>query len=84
MATQLHGIIHGKRIELERETGLPAGSAVIVYIQPGPLPLEEKRRLVDVLCGAWAGDPSLAPIFTEIEQQRAMTTPREVNFHAPS
>ena len=72
MATQLHGVIHGKRIDLESETGLPSGSAVIVHIQPEPLSLEEKRRLAEALCGAWAGDPSLKPIFAEIEQQRVV------------
>ena len=82
MATQLHGVIHGKRIELERETGLPPGSAVTVYIQLTPLPLGEKRRLADMLCGAWAGDPSLKSIFAEIEQQRATTIPGSSNTSA--
>jgi hypothetical protein len=84
MVAHLHGVIHGKRIELEEETGLPSGSAVIVDIQPKPLSLEEKQRLADALCGVWANDPSLKPIFDEIERQRALTTPRDVNFHAAS
>jgi hypothetical protein len=84
MVAQLHGVIHGKQIELEHETGLPYGSVVIVQIQPKPLSLEEKHQMVDALCGTWAGDPSLTPIFTEIEQQRALTTARTVNFHAAS
>jgi hypothetical protein len=84
MVAHLHGVIHGKRIELEEETGLPSGSAVIVDIQPKPLSLEEKQRLADTLCGTWATDPSLKPIFDEIERQRTLTAPRDVNFHAAS
>ncbi len=75
---QMQGIIRGKQIELEREAGFPSGLTVIVNIQPKPLTLEEKRRLVDSLCGAWADDSSLWPIFAEIERQRAITIPREV------
>jgi len=82
MVLQIRGTIEGKRIELERETGLPPGSSVMVKIEPKPLDLEEKRHLVDLLCGAWAEDSSLKVIFTEIEQRRAMTLPREVNFYA--
>jgi hypothetical protein len=71
---QMQGIIRGRQIELEREAGLPLGSAVIVNIQPKPLTLKEKQRLVDLLCGAWADDASLWPIFAEIEHQRTIST----------
>ena len=84
MATHVQGVIRGKHIELEHEIGLPSGSIVMVRIEPKGLSLEEKRRLVMSLCGAWASDASLGPIFAEIEQQRALSMPREVNFHAPS
>jgi hypothetical protein len=49
-----------------------------------PLSLEEKRTLLDDLCGAWAGDSTIGPIFAEIEQERRQTTPREVSFDDPS
>ena len=84
MLVPIQGIIRGKQIELERETGLPSGSTVVVRIEPRRVPLEERRRLVDVLCGAWANDTSLKSIFEEIEQLRALALPREVNFHAAS
>ena len=53
-----------------------------VKIEPKPLDLEEKRRLADSLCGAWADDVSLRAIFMEIERRRAVTLPRETEFHA--
>jgi len=81
MVLQAQGTIRGRQIELDRETGLPAGSSVIVRIESVPLALEEKRSLADSLCGAWAGDASLEAIFAEIEQQRAATLPREVSFN---
>jgi len=84
MVLQLHGIVKGKKIELERETGLPSGSVVVVRVEPKRLPLEEKRRLVDILSGAWADDNSLQTLFAEIERLRDITPPREVNFDAAS
>ena len=84
MVFQLRGIIKGKQIELERETGLPSGSVVVVRVEPKQLPLEEKRRLVDVLSGIWADDNSLKTLFAEIEKSRNVTPPREVNFDAAS
>ena len=84
MVVQLHGIIKGKQTELERETGLPSGSVVVVRVEPKRLPLEEKRRLVDALSGIWADDPSLKTLFAEIERLRSITPPREVNFDAAS
>jgi len=48
------------------------------------LPLADKYRLVDQLCGAWKNDTSLTPIFSEIEQARPLNLPRKVSFDAPS
>ncbi len=87
MFAQMQGIIKGARIELEHETALPYGAAVLVSIMPQPkleLTLEEKRRLTDSLCGTWAGDPSINTIFAEIEHHRTMSTSREVNFDVAS
>lgn len=82
MALQIRGTVDGKRIDLERETGLPSGSTVTVKIEPKPLDLEEKLRLADSLCGAWANDSSVRAIFMEIERRRALALPRETEFHA--
>ncbi|MDM8520220.1 hypothetical protein QUF64_09240 [Anaerolineales bacterium HSG6] len=48
------------------------------------LPLADKYRLVDQLCGSWKSDKSLDPIFSEIEEARLLNMPREVSFDAPS
>ncbi|MBI3978098.1 MAG: hypothetical protein HY331_07930 [Chloroflexi bacterium] len=82
MLPSIRGVVRGKRIELEEETGLPPGSEVIVAIRPRPLTLEEKRRLTEELCGTWAADDSLPPIFAEIERIRDATLPRDVDFDA--
>lgn len=84
MITQLNGIIRGKQIELERETGLPAGAEVVVTIERRPLTLEDKRRLLRRLSGSWANDPSLKAIFEEIQRERAQSQPRDVDFNVAS
>ena len=81
MDIEVQGVINGKYIELDWEPGLPSGTAVLVRIHAKSPSLEEQRHLVDALCGAWAGDPGLAPIFSETEQQRAITMPREADWH---
>ncbi|MCB8946080.1 MAG: hypothetical protein H6658_20235 [Ardenticatenaceae bacterium] len=49
-------------------------------LEKTPLSLKQKWDLVDQLCGAWANDNSLPPIFSAIEHQRAASKPREVSF----
>lgn len=84
MSVQIRGIVNGRQIELDRETGLPSGSIVTVSIEQKPLSLDEKRTMADALCGAWAGDSSIPDIFSSIEHERGLATPREANFDAPS
>ena len=84
MELPLHGIVDGKHIELEQETGLPAGSSVLVQIQRVALDLDLQRQLIEALCGAWADDPSLTNIFADIERQRAQAEARDVDYDASS
>jgi F0F1-type ATP synthase delta subunit len=49
-------------------------------LQKPDVSLAQKQRLIDQLCGSWAEDESLGPIFATIEQQRALNTLREVSF----
>jgi hypothetical protein len=76
---QIPGIVNGKSIELEHETGLPEGSQVIINILPVSLSLSEKLKRAESLCGTWAGDPSLDTIFAEIERQRNAAIAREID-----
>ena len=68
MEMQVHGVIDGKHIELEKETGLPAGSPVLVQIQSTPPDLRAQRQVIEALCGAWSDDPSLPDIFANIHR----------------
>jgi hypothetical protein len=81
--TVLKGVIHGKTIELEMESGLPDGQPVDVKVQPrvetGPRlpPGEGIRRSA----GAWADDPAGLDEFLKQlrqcrEQDRAPIEPR--------
>lgn len=81
---QAQGIIIGRYIELLHKTDLPEGLPVTVDIRPESFSLEEKRRMIDELCGSWADDSSLGPIFCEIEDSRRSSSSREVNFDAAS
>ncbi len=44
------------------------------------LSIDQKQNLVDQLCGTWADDKSILPIFQDIEQQRLLNKPPEVSF----
>ena len=81
---QVQGVIHGQHVMLSRATSLPNGSPVMVAIRRVSLSLEEKRALIDRLCGAWAQDESLQRIFEEIEIERHQSFAREVNFDVAS
>lgn len=81
---QIQGILKGNHIELSQELNLPDGLSVTVEIHPASSSIEEKRRMIDSLCGSWAKDDSLTPIFDEIERNRRNAAPREVAFDAAS
>jgi hypothetical protein len=80
MKTALKGVIHGKVIELERESGLPDGQQVSVTLEtvaPATSPtsggaLESLRRAA----GAWSDDPQGLDRFLEWNrQQRKVSRP---------
>ena len=80
----VRGIVNGNQIELDSETGLPSGTTVMVTSHTAPLTLEQKRVLVDELCGTWADDSSVQEIFAEIARERHDALPRNVEFDAAS
>jgi hypothetical protein len=65
----IKGIIHGKTIELEEESGLPDGSQVAVVLQSEPArPNGEGLRRA---FGGWAGeDVELDAFLAEIRSNR--------------
>lgn len=56
-------------IRFPQKICLPDGTQVIVRIEP-VLKTKEKQKIVSELCGAWSDDPTITPIFKEIEQER--------------
>jgi predicted DNA-binding antitoxin AbrB/MazE fold protein len=66
-------------IRLPKKVGLPEGTRVVVKIEP-ILKTKEKIKIASELCGAWSGDPTIASIFREIEEDRHRYLGREVNF----
>ena len=68
----LRGVIHGKTIELEQESGLPDGQSVAVTVQPfgpqGRLPPGDGIRRS---AGAWSDDPQgLDEYLKQLHQDR--------------
>jgi len=80
MTTILHGTVHGKRIELDADAGLPDGQPVTVLLTPAARepaavdPLEALRRAA----GSWSDDPEGVERYVEWTQQQ-----RQVNREEP-
>lgn len=70
MVMRLTGVIRGRQIELDRDTGLADGATVDVRIEHPSRPVDKLRRRVDALCGAWSDDDSVEAVFEEIERAR--------------
>ena len=66
-------------IRLPRKVGLPDGTRVIVRIEP-VLKSRAKLKIISELSGAWSNDPTIIPIFEEIEQERHSYFGREISF----
>ena len=66
-------------IRLPKKVKIPEGTKVIVKIEPA-LKSAEKRKIISSLCGSWADDATIAPIFEEIENERHHYHGREVRF----
>ncbi len=55
---ELRGVIRGRIIELEAETGLPDGASVTVQLKDRRRELSDEERRASLLraAGGWAGD----------------------------
>jgi hypothetical protein len=74
----LKGVVHGKTIELDDETGLPDGQSVSVTVQPVQetrLPPGEGIRRS---AGAWADDIDELDEFLDWNQQQRKVGRREI------
>ncbi len=69
MSDLVHGVIHGKTIELQSDPGLGEGQAVEVLIRPAPSPVRAGDG-IRRSAGALADDPHWDAIMDEIHQAR--------------
>lgn len=84
MIQKLNGRIDGKRIDLEHETGLPAGTTVSVQIESHSTSSDDARDRLMALAGVWKDDQEIADIFEQILSERELRPFRDVSFDAPS
>ena len=85
MHVRANGVLRGDRIELDHPVkNLPDGSLVSLVLSPRGVSIDERRRLIDELCGTWASDASLAPIFEKIAESRSDSLGRPINLDDPS
>jgi len=66
-------------IRLPKKVGLPDGTRVLVKIEP-ILKTKVRLKVISELSGSWSNDPSVIPIFEEIEKERHSYFGREVIF----
>ncbi|MCI0685130.1 MAG: hypothetical protein L0Y71_23780 [Gemmataceae bacterium] len=76
----LHGIIHGRTIELQQDSGLPDGQKVVVTVQALPdasrlSPGEGLRRAF----GGWAEDGDELDRYLEWNRQQRKMNRREID-----
>lgn len=84
MMFEFRGIVNGKKVDLDQEVNLPAGTVVTVRLETEDPALAIARNLIDAGCGAWADDPSIPIIFDEILRERHTRTCRPVDFDVPT
>ncbi len=80
MTKIMHGIVHGKTIELDQEVGVPDGQkvAVSVEILPAASPRETWGEGLRRCAGALAGIPGLDEDMERILRERKTAKFREV------
>lgn len=85
MVRHVNGILRGNRVELDRPIAdLPDGSEVSLDVRLRVSGDASAKTHIRELCGVWADDPSIEPVFREIEDARRLTTGRPVNLDDPS
>jgi hypothetical protein len=77
----LRGVVHGKTIELEAESGLPEGQQVTVTLEPAPRPEAAPEDPLEALkraAGGWSDDPEGLDRFLEWNRQQRKIDRREL------
>ena len=82
MAINVKGVMHGRRIELDSDPGLPDGAPVEVEISCKPASPEERRRQMKAYWGIWKDDEAIGQIFESIASERVQSRPRSTDFDA--
>jgi len=77
MSEVLHGVVHGKTIELERSPQVGEGQAVEVVLRP-IAPPEHWGEGLRRCAGALADDPEIDGILEDIRRERKMAKFREI------
>lgn len=78
MTRQMHGIVRGKTIELADETGLQDGSPVVITLRSSPR-VRTWGEGIRRSAGAWANDPNIDDVLTEIESIREQARFRDLD-----
>ena len=79
MAITVKSKIEKGWIRLPKKVSLQDGTRVIIKIEP-ILKTKKKQKIIAELSGAWSDDPTIVPIFEELEQERHQYLGREVKF----
>ena len=79
MAITIKSKIEKGWIRLPKKVSLQDGTRVIIKMEP-ILKTKEKQEIIAELSGAWSDDPTIIPVFEELEQERHRYLGRKVNF----
>ena len=79
MAITVKSKIEKGSIRLPKNVGLPDGTRFLVKIEP-ILRTKEKLKIISELSRGWSDDPTIIPIFEEIDKERHGYFGREVSF----
>jgi hypothetical protein len=76
------GIVHGNRIDIVGDLGLPDGACVWVSVTESNVKENLSHQKLLSLAGVWKDDPIIDQIFEDIVDARLMSVPRLVDFDA--
>jgi hypothetical protein len=78
MKTVLHGVIHGKTIELLADSGFPEGQEVTVTVEGVAAPASAPGDGIRESAGGWADDAAELDEYLEWNRQQRKATRRGI------